>query len=961
MLRLAVLFSLFACTLLSAVEYRFPADAKVLDVKRDFGAVGDGKTDDTDALQKAIHTALAGERFRNPGMIYLPKGTYLISRPLRARQDEGPQDNSQWCNGWRCGLFIAGESREKTIIQLADGSAEFTDPKKPQAVIVTGSTGHGGEHGQRKNGWGNEAFRNTLMNFTVDTGKNNPGASGVDFLASNRGTMEEVTVRSGDGSGVAGLDLNRPWPGPGLITHVSVEGFNYGLRQRGMDCSMTYEHLTFTGQKVAAILADDQPFMSLRGIISNNAVPAVLVDGGSAIINILDSELTWTGKGDAPAAITADCHLILKNVTSAGYSSVVTTPTGKNPGKVTLPNTGAKTTIAFHSSKSPTRLTDGDNAVPDLAVKETPIFQDNDFTKWANARNFSVGSRTAGIQEAIDSGAETVYLPNGSYSISETIILRGNLRKIMGLEASLSTPKGLNTTFLFTGVKGGMVHLEHLSGGDVVHDCDQTLVIRKCDINYRNSIRGTGDVFLEDGMFGQSRVLYPQHFWARQYNSEFGSKYPEFTNRGGTAWILGMKVEGKLGAVLNNGGITEIYALYAMTGEDSALPFVENRNGWMAVSLREGGQKAHKLRLQDTWDEKMANKGGSREVTLFVGGKKFDPTKSAAPAAPTAVQATAISATQVDLSWTAPTGDVAYYRIERNGKVVAGSDTTTWSDTDLTEKTACTYNVSAVSAQGGTSSTNSAKATTPADTVAPTLVKADVWPSDASVITIDVSEQLDSATATKTANYSVAPSATVKEAKLNAAGDRIILQLAAPIADGQETTVTCKNLKDRSQAGNAFTDPVLFTAWQRGVGFTAEFWNQGAEVNFKDKPDLVRMDRKIDFWWGGDSPDPAITAHPFSARFSGILRPKVTGEYRFRMSIRTGARLTLDGKVLHDSWNPVKNEWIDTAPIQLEAGKLYNLVLESHHNPSGSGIRLQWYLPGKDKASYITEEYVLGE
>ena len=51
---------------------------------QDFGAVGDGVTDDTDALQQAIDAS------RNEGALpwvnthplYFPPGEYLVSRPL---------------------------------------------------------------------------------------------------------------------------------------------------------------------------------------------------------------------------------------------------------------------------------------------------------------------------------------------------------------------------------------------------------------------------------------------------------------------------------------------------------------------------------------------------------------------------------------------------------------------------------------------------------------------------------------------------------------------------------------------------------------------------------------------------------------------------------------------------------------------------------------------------------------
>jgi hypothetical protein len=49
---------------------------------RDFGAKGDGKTDDTDAIQKAIDAAHA----MGGNIVFLPRGDYLIAGNLEVRE-----------------------------------------------------------------------------------------------------------------------------------------------------------------------------------------------------------------------------------------------------------------------------------------------------------------------------------------------------------------------------------------------------------------------------------------------------------------------------------------------------------------------------------------------------------------------------------------------------------------------------------------------------------------------------------------------------------------------------------------------------------------------------------------------------------------------------------------------------------------------------------------------------------
>jgi len=82
------------------------------DLKRDYGAAGDGKTDDTAAWQKALDD-LRGER-RARSVLYVPAGTYRITQTLRMpreRHNEG------------LGSGIWGEDPEKTVLRW-DGAPD---------------------------------------------------------------------------------------------------------------------------------------------------------------------------------------------------------------------------------------------------------------------------------------------------------------------------------------------------------------------------------------------------------------------------------------------------------------------------------------------------------------------------------------------------------------------------------------------------------------------------------------------------------------------------------------------------------------------------------------------------------------------------------------------------------------------------------------------------------------------
>jgi len=87
------------------------------------------------------------------------------------------------------------------------------------------------------------------------------------------------------------------------------------------------------------------------------------------------------------------------------------------------------------------------------------------------------------------------------------------------------------------------------------------------------------------------------------------------------------------------------------------------------------------------------------------------------PSTPTNLTATAISSSQINLSWTASTDNVGVtgYRIYRDGSQIATTANTSYSDTGLSPSTTYTYRVAAYDAAGNQSSQSaSASATTPA-------------------------------------------------------------------------------------------------------------------------------------------------------------------------------------------------------------------------------------------------------
>lgn len=101
----------------SAAPRRFLRDkvavpSRIFDARRDFGAKGDGRADDTEAIQRAIDSARAHGR---GALAYLPTGSYVVSRSLTVSGSNYAVGGS----GFRAGLVWRGPE-DGTIVEVRD-------------------------------------------------------------------------------------------------------------------------------------------------------------------------------------------------------------------------------------------------------------------------------------------------------------------------------------------------------------------------------------------------------------------------------------------------------------------------------------------------------------------------------------------------------------------------------------------------------------------------------------------------------------------------------------------------------------------------------------------------------------------------------------------------------------------------------------------------------------------------
>ena len=105
---------------------------------------------------------------------------------------------------WRSALRFEGQNKKTTIIKLANNTfkdsncnvspTEDSAREACKAILYVASNLE-----PNTNGTGEAGYKNDIWNLTVETGRGNPGAIGIDWQCSNGASIRNVNVISDDG------------------------------------------------------------------------------------------------------------------------------------------------------------------------------------------------------------------------------------------------------------------------------------------------------------------------------------------------------------------------------------------------------------------------------------------------------------------------------------------------------------------------------------------------------------------------------------------------------------------------------------------------------------------------------------------------------------------------------------------------------------------------------------------
>ncbi len=168
------------------------------------------------------------------------------------------------------------------------------------------------------------------------------------------------------------------------------------------------------------------------------------------------------------------------------------------------------------------------------------------------------------------------------------------------------------------------------------------------------------------------------------------------------------------------------------------------------------------------------------------------------------------------------------------------------------------------------------------------------------------------------------------EALQNAIGDRVKVNYAEGL-----------KLKGESVP---VEESVLYTDMSlKEHGLKGDYYDN---MKLNGSPVFSRVDKQVNFDWGGDSPRENFPNDQFSVRWTGVIKVQKTGDYSIETSSDDGQRLYIDDKLVIDDW---KNHAFEghQAIVKLEADKPYNLRYEFYEDGGSAAARIGWTTPSE--------------
>jgi sugar lactone lactonase YvrE len=616
--------------------------AVYLDESR-FGAKGDGTSDDTDALQRAIN-AVADEH--HEGILFIPSGHYRITHTLFV-----------WPS-----IRLIGFGAQRPVISLAPNTPGYGGDGPAYMIVFAGgriSPHHPGEPPARSRRTPQPlpgtvpltpiidanpgTFYSAMSNIDLQIGDGNPAAVGIRFHVAQHCFLSHMDFRIGSGLaalqdiGNEGEDLHFFGGRYGIITGRPSPGWQYTLLDS-----------TFEGQRDAAIREHEAGLVLVHDTFRNTPTAVEIepeaieelwiqhsrfenISGPAVIISAENSRLTEINMED----ILCDRVATFAKLRDSGR----TFPAPHAAYRVTSFTHG----LTFDTPAAKGRFNTDWKTAPlaSLPAETVPALTPVPaHTGWANAlANGAKGDGTTDdtlpLQHLIDAN-HIIYLPSGRYRITDTLRLNPGT-VLIGLDPSTTQLDLADSTPGFDGAGAPKPMLLAPPGG---HNIVMGIGLFTGGINSRASAlmwQAGPDSLVDDVRFlGGHGTNLPDGTRMNPYNSTHGgdpnpayrwdAQYPSLwvNNNGGGTFVDIWTPDTFAQAGLYVSNTTTPGHVYELSSEHHVRNEVElNRvANWEIVSLQTEEERGESgsclpLSIQNSHDITVAEMHGYRVVSSF--------------------------------------------------------------------------------------------------------------------------------------------------------------------------------------------------------------------------------------------------------------------------------------------------------------------------------------------------------
>jgi hypothetical protein len=445
----------------TSVYLTAPDEPRAITVK----GVGDGRADDSAAIQQAIDAAAASGQ---GGVVFLPSGRYRISRTIFVKSavrvfGVGPTrpeiilaDNTPGY-GSGVGAMIAFTGEDQYRVGKAPVPPRTSVPFDPNVWDATSST-----------------FYSALSNVNFRIGAGNSGAVAVRFRVAQHGYLRHIDFHIG--SGLAGV-----YQAGNEFENLRFFGGRYGIMSEKTSPAWQFTLIDseFQGQRDAAIREHEVDLTLVNVAIRDTPIGIEINRGNSD--SLFGKQVRFENVSNAAVLISAENNVF----TQVGFADAVAinTPTFarfRDSGK-TVAGSGTRYRVKDFSYglKLAGLGTVGDYATD---VEMTPLGRTParpaakiralpPVSQWVNVRDLGVKGDdetddTAALQRAIDTH-RVLYMPMGRYRVTDTIRLRPD-SVLIALHPSLTHLYLPDETPAYMGVGGPKALIESAKGGNAI-------------------------------------------------------------------------------------------------------------------------------------------------------------------------------------------------------------------------------------------------------------------------------------------------------------------------------------------------------------------------------------------------------------------------------------------------------------------------------------------------------------